>query len=434
MKRFDVVKNISLNGMGFKGYGMGSYAGKEVRVWNAYRGEVVDMMILKKRKGIIEGNSCTIHTGINERMLPIDNHFLSCSPWQSISWEEELRLKKELIKDQYKTCVSESYLQSFQLITNDIQYWYRNKMEFSFCEDEHNNLSLAFIERGYKTRRTPLISCVLAQSSLMACAQKILQIVIDASVPLCVLKSLIIRSNEKGEIIAGLFVTDSLWKFQLSVTDPSLKGFAVYYSDPHSPMSRPDELLYTQGVLELDQEICDASLTYGLHSFFQVNIPMIEKALDDTKEFTEEFSDIIDMYCGVGTLGVILSQKREKNVVFIEEHESSIAFVKRNCDQNEISDYKIIHERSENSLYSIPPDSCVLLDPPRCGLHKNVIKKLHLEKPKRIVYLSCNIETQTRDIQCLKESYDIVWCRAYNFFPRTPHIEGLCILDRKSVA
>ncbi len=430
MKRFDVLQNIGISDIGFKGYGIGEYNGKEVHVWNALQGEVVDMVVLKKRRGKIEGTACMYHVKSKYRSEPCEDHFLSCSPWSILELEEEMRLKKELAKKQYTLCVSDSVLQSFECVTCEVHYGYRNKMEFSFCEDGSGQLSLAFIERGYKTRRIGLTSCLLAHDAITKTAHVFLKWLQSEHVKSEKIKSLIVRSNQKGETITGLFLKEECAFQSYPSIDSLLGGYAIYYSNPQSPISRADKLLYQQGQLVLNETICDIPLQYGLNSFFQVNIPLFEKVLDELKNFVVGASSLVDLYCGVGSIGIVLGKKLGVPIQFIEENEEARVFLKENCEHNNIQSYEYKIGRVELALSELPNDSYVILDPPRSGLHPKVIKILLEKQPKRIIYLSCNVETQRRDMALLLEQYKVVWCRAYNFFPRTPHIEGLCILDR----
>jgi len=399
-------------------------------VWNALQGEVVDMIVLKKRRGRIEGTACAFHVKSKNRTEQNEDHFLSCSPWSIIEPEEEMKLKKELAKKEYELCVSDSVLQSFACVTQEAHYGYRNKMEFSFCEDANGQLSLAFIERGYKTRRIPLVSCLLAHDAITKTAHVFLKWLQDEHILSEKLKSLIIRSNQKGETIAGLFLKEEYVFQSYPAIDSSLGGYAIYYSNPQSPISRADKLLYQQGQLVLNETICDIPLQYGLNSFFQVNIPLFEKVLDELKNFVVGAPRLVDLYCGVGSIGIVLGKKLGVPIEFIEENEEAEIYLKENCIRNNIQSYEYKTGRVELALGELPNDSYVILDPPRSGLHPKVIKIVLEKQPKRIIYLSCNIETQVRDMTLLLEHYKVVWCRTYNFFPRTPHIEGLCVLDR----
>lgn len=135
------------------------------------------------------------------------------------------------------------------------------------------------------------------------------------------------------------------------------------------------------------------------------------------------------MYSGVGTIGLTIGGE---NTTLIEINERAVAEMKRNIKAlDREKAVQAILAPSESALEHIKSDAIIIVDPPRAGLHEDVTKKLLDVKPERIVYLSCNPVTQARDIARLAEAYGIKWHMGYNFFPRTPHIEHLVVLDLK---
>jgi 23S rRNA (uracil1939-C5)-methyltransferase len=135
----------------------------------------------------------------------------------------------------------------------------------------------------------------------------------------------------------------------------------------------------------------------------------------------------IDLYSGVGTIGLTIGGD---NVTLVEVDENAVREMKRNIDTLGLSANAVLAP-SEKALEHIVADKTIIVDPPRAGLHEDVINRLIEVKPERIIYLSCNPVTQARDVAMLGETYGIRHHRGYNFFPRTPHIENLLILDLK---
>jgi 23S rRNA (uracil1939-C5)-methyltransferase len=130
------------------------------------------------------------------------------------------------------------------------------------------------------------------------------------------------------------------------------------------------------------------------------------------------------MYGGVGSIGLSISD----DPVIVEIDNATVAMAKHNAEK---TGAEVIHASTEKALKYITNDRVLIVDPPRAGLHKDVVTKILEVKPKKLVYLSCNPATQARDIALLQEEYSIVAFEGYNFFPRTPHIETLAILQRK---
>ena len=183
------------------------------------------------------------------------------------------------------------------------------------------------------------------------------------------------------------------------------------------------------GTTNLTDTILDIPFTYAVEGFFQINIPVYEQALMDMKQWVITNKPTVDLYSGVGTIGLTIGGQK---VTMVEINEHAFYEMKRNIkalDREKV--VKAILAPSENVLENIKSDSIIIVDPPRAGLHEEVTKKLLESKPERIIYLSCNPVTQARDISLLSEKYNIIWHRGYNFFPRTPHIEHLVVLDLK---
>jgi 23S rRNA (uracil1939-C5)-methyltransferase len=135
------------------------------------------------------------------------------------------------------------------------------------------------------------------------------------------------------------------------------------------------------------------------------------------------------MYAGVGSIGLSIGPSR---TTLVELDPFAVSEMKRNIEANSMQATAIL-AASEKALDHITSGQDVIVDPPRAGLHKDVISKLLTEKPPRIIYLSCNPVTQARDVALLADKYGIKAHRGYNFFPRTPHIEHLVVLDLKGL-
>ena len=136
----------------------------------------------------------------------------------------------------------------------------------------------------------------------------------------------------------------------------------------------------------------------------------------------------LDLYAGVGTIGLTIGGG---NVTLVEINTDAVREMQRNIAELDRTDARAVLAPSEQALDHITGKEIVIVDPPRAGLHTDVIATLLQKLPPRIIYLSCNPVTQARDVALLLQSYQIAWHRGYNFFPRTPHIEHLIILDKK---
>ena len=136
----------------------------------------------------------------------------------------------------------------------------------------------------------------------------------------------------------------------------------------------------------------------------------------------------LDLYAGVGTIGLTIGGG---NVTLVEINADAVREMQRNITELGRTDARAVLAPSEQALDYITSKEIVIVDPPRAGLHPDVIATLLQKLPPRIIYLSCNPVTQARDVSLLQEKYEIIHHQGYNFFPRTPHIEHLVILDKK---
>ena len=174
----------------------------------------------------------------------------------------------------------------------------------------------------------------------------------------------------------------------------------------------------------LTDTILGYEYSYSPNGFFQINLPVYELALQEiAKHITTDH--VIDMYAGVGTIG--LSVARDRQLTLVETDKSAFDEMVRNIPTNAANIHPV-HAKSEEALEYITSDATIIVDPPRAGLHTAVVERLVEMTPPQIIYLSCNPVTQARDIAPLLTKYKIDLVQPFNFFPRTPHIENLVVL------
>jgi 23S rRNA (uracil1939-C5)-methyltransferase len=174
----------------------------------------------------------------------------------------------------------------------------------------------------------------------------------------------------------------------------------------------------------LEDKVFGRKFTYSPNGFFQINLPIYEMALTEIKKFIKA-KHVVDLYAGVGTIG--LSVAAENRLTLVETDTSVFREMQRNIPVGE-SNITPVCSKSEDALEYITADATIIVDPPRAGLDEAVVEKFNQVSPPVIIYLSCNPTTQARDVAKLIPRYQIVHQQAFNFFPRTPHIENLVVL------
>jgi len=199
-------------------------------------------------------------------------------------------------------------------------------------------------------------------------------------------------------------------------------------SNPQSPASVPTRLLYELGNATLQDKLQGRTFTYDVDSFFQVNLEVFDQALARIKEHFSDQAELVDMYAGTGSIGLSVASR---GVDLIELDPATVAMARVNADASDL-DVTVVETAGEKALDYITSQKPIIFDPPRSGLHDKVIARTLEAKPPRIAYLSCNPATQASDLVHLTEAYKITYFEAFNFFPHTPHIETLAILELKS--
>lgn len=406
--------------------------GRKAFVWGGLPGETVTARVTKKKSKMVEGVVEHVDNTGAERVEPQDpESYLSTSPWQIMDFSAEQHYKAALIEEAFE--LHDIVLpEAIEVYSDNVQYGYRNKVEFSWWgdTDEQGNetLDLAFFRRGSKGK-IPVDGTSLAREEINVLAKAIRDLLHKKGVSGRSLKTLLIRCDQNGNCVWQLYVKDKLKDIVTSDDAEKLpaQGGEVIYSDPRSPASRITERLASFGDIVLSDKVLDVPFRYATEGFFQVNIPVYEQALRDMAEWNEN-KQAVDMYSGVGTIGLTIGGD---NVTLVEVDENAVREMRRNIDQLGLSANAVLTP-SEKALEHIVGDKTIIVDPPRAGLHQDVINRLLETEPQRIIYLSCNPVTQARDVALLAEKYGIRAHRGYNFFPRTPHIENLVVLDLKT--
>ena len=399
--------------------------GKKIFFWNALPGEIIsEYEVTKNKSHYVEAIATSIKNPSPFRVKPLDDCFLSTSPWQIINYDYELQLKSELVAEIFR----EHQIDVIPppVITDGHDYHYRNKMEYALYWDNNTGrISLAFHARG-SHRKIPITKSSLERPEIFQKAEQIVAGLNSRHEEARKYQSLLLRCNQKGVVSGGLYENHQ----------------------PHPVFNN------------LTDTILGREYSYSPNGFFQINLPVYELALSEIKHHITT-DKVLDLYSGVGTIG--LSVASDRHLTLVESDKHAYRELCKNCQKHNTifheehnrrrGDYgateprddgsegafrekdsimpKAIWAKSEEALGYIESDLTVILDPPRAGCDAKLIDRLLSVCPVRIIYLSCNPATQARDIKLLLQKYQIDTIKTFNFFPHTPHIENLVILNRK---
>ena len=362
--------------------------GKKAFLWNALPGETVEFEITKNKSSYCEGIATNILDSAPERIAPRDECFLATSPWQILSYAEELKQKSIIVKE----CFTQQHLDFDVLptITDGKDFGYRNKMEYSlYWSHDDSQIHLAFHTRGTH-RKAPITQSSIERPEIFAKAQEIVAELNAKHAEARTYQSLLIRCDQQGNTSAALFENGKSHPVMTPLRD-TLNGYEYSYSP---------------------------------NGFFQINLPVYELVLQEIAKHINT-NKVLDLYAGVGSIG--LSVARDKDLTLVEVNGAAYEEMQHNASGTKA---KCVLAKSEDVTEYITPDCTVILDPPRAGCDTKLIEKLNEIRPETVIYLSCNPITQARDIAMLTEKYAVEKLQPYNFFPRTPHIENLTILHK----
>lgn len=415
------VHEIVIDKLVHGGQGLGSLSnGKKALVWNVLPGETVRFTTRKAKSSLVEGVADEILKPSVERETPRDELYLSTSPWQMMSYAAENRYKQAILTETMQRA-GVAYEGVLPFEAPDEPWHYRNKMEYSFYGDD-DGLHLALFNRG--THGKQIVSgSSIARPEIDAAANALVDLLHKKNIRAGDLKSAIIRCDEAGNTVVGLFTRDQKFPI-LKELEGLCQGTVVCYSNPQSPASVRTQDLYKFGDISLAAVLLETTIRYDVFSFFQGNLGIFRTALKQIKAAVGD-TPVIDLYSGVGSIGLSLPQTD----LLIESEAANVVWAKKNTGTPRTA--TVVHTSSERALEYIDESHTLIVDPPRAGLHRDLVDRVISVKPPRIIYLSCNPSTLARDLELLQSSYKIRSIGGYNFFPRTPHIEALAILEAK---
>lgn len=430
LKQSIIVENIKIDKIVGGGQSLAELPdGRKLFIWGALPGEVADIQLSKQKRSYAEGVAVKVHTLSPERIEPRDpGSYLSTSPWQIMTPEAELHYKSALIEEAFElhSIVLPNPIETY---SDGQHYAYRNKVEFSWYGHEvsgQEQLDLAFFKRGSRGK-VAVEGTSLAPERVNQLARQLRDLLQARGVTARQLKTVIIRTSQTGKQFFQLYVKDKTVSLDPHDLAGLKAGGEVIYSNPQSPASVITERLQQFGSdISLTDQVLDIPFRYSVESFFQINIPIYERALEDMRQFISQDKLVVDMYSGVGSIGLTVGGD---DVTLVESNEYAVREMKRNIEQLHIP-AKAVQASSEQALEYIDASKTIIVDPPRAGLHQLVINRLLEVGPDRIIYLSCNPITQARDVERLSSAYGVKHHQGYNFFPRTPHIEHLVVLDK----
>jgi 23S rRNA (uracil1939-C5)-methyltransferase len=439
--------------------------GRVVFLTNTVPGDIVDIKTGKKRKAYFEGTAIKFHKYSDKRTEPVCQHFENCGgcKWQHMAYEHQLAYKEKEVLNNFIRIGHLDLPEVTPILGCKKTYFYRNKMEFSFSnsrwltleeinskEEINNKNACGFHISGMWDKILDITTCHLQEDPSNQIRNFIKAYGIEHELEFYnpreqsgFLRTLMLRISSNGEIMLVLQFFKEASEKREALLDAIAHEFPQITSLQYVINSKGNDTLYDQNIIlfkgkdHIFEEMEGLKFKIGPKSFYQTNSDQAYELYKITRDFANlSKSDIVfDLYTGTGTIAQFVS-KNAKKVIGIESIPEAIEDAKLNAQLNNIKnvefyagDMKEIFNDMFIEEHGKP--AVVITDPPRDGMHKNVVAKLLDISPKRIVYVSCNSATQARDLSLMKEQYKIIKTQAVDMFPQTHHVENVALLELK---
>lgn len=459
-----ILENIKLTSAGAKGVAVGkTEEGKTVLVSGAVPGDVVNARVKKAKSKYFEAEAVEILERSPDRVEPKCIHFGVCGgcKWQNLSYEKQLDFKESEVVNNIRRIGGVDGFETLPILGSDEQYFYRNKMEFSFSDsrwltlDEVNSTeniddknALGFHIPGMWSKILDLKECWLQEDPSNEIRLAVKQYAEENNLKFFdvknqegFLRTLMMRQTSQGEwmVLFQLFREEKenrekLFDFLL-LKFPQIKTL-VYAINPKQNDSIYDldvQTYFGEGFLM--EEMDGLKFKIGPKSFFQTNYKQALNLYRKTLEFADLKGDevVYDLYTGTGTIAQYVA-RNAKQVIGIESVQEAIDAATEHATLNGLTnctfycgDMKEVF--TEEFLENHPKADVLITDPPRDGMHQKVVDQILKLAPERIVYVSCNSATQARDLALMKDMYRVVKILPVDMFPQTHHVENIALLE-----
>ncbi len=366
-------------------------------------------------------------------LCPYFNHCGGCTA-QHIDYQLQLENKKK----QLQTIIKYQNIQ----IVYDKEYFYRNRMDFIF-----NKESLGLRKKSQWDSIVPIQKCVIAEEKINEILNEINLFfkdcdTFDVKKHSGTFRFSVIRCTPKTSSISFVLndkstkLAEAIEKIKEYSQFTKVENILITYVPPNSDVSISDDYFVIKGSDELQSYYINKTFFYSTQGFFQNNHSMAEKmhiyVNNLLKEYETKDSNLLDLYGGVGTFGIINSELF-KEITIIESFEGSIKSAQKNISINEIINTKAIVLDAKNlNKLTLKTPLYIITDPPRTGMDIKTIHAIRALKPKVIIYISCNPIQLGKDLQKFPD-YEIKSAALFDLFPQTPHSEAIVELVPKTI-
>jgi 23S rRNA (uracil1939-C5)-methyltransferase len=464
-KELRVLEKVTITDIGAEGKAVARVNNLVVFVPMLIPGDIVDIKVIRKRKKFLEGIVIRFHEYSQLRVKPVCAHFGVCGgcKWQHLPYNEQLKWKEKQVYDNLSRIGAVELPDVLPIIGSKDVLYYRNKLEYTFsdrrwltreeistdAEFEKQN-ALGFHIPGLFDKVLDLDFCHLQPEPTNEIRNAVRKYSTEKGLEYFdlreqkgFLRNIIIRNSLAGELmVIVVFHHDDREKRE-DLLDFIYSGFPgitslMYIINPKRNDSISDlEVVLFKGKDHLVEYLDGLSFSVGPKSFYQTNTRQGKELYRVVKEFAElkGHETVYDLYTGTGTIANFVAGSASK-VIGIEYIEEAILDAKRNSELNHIKNTRffsgdIKEVLSDQFIGENGSPDVIISDPPRAGMHRDVVKAIIRANAEKIVYVSCNPATQARDLRLLDERYRITAVQPVDMFPQTHHVENVVLLVRK---
>lgn len=464
-KKFPIIENLLITSVAAEGVSLGRHNDYVIFVSGVIPGDIVDVQLTRMRKAYAESKLLKIREFSKDRIEPFCKHFGTCGgcKWQMLPYKKQLEYKEKQVYDQLTRLGKLENLNLKPIIPAKNDKYYRNKLEYTFAqrrwidsnepfvENTGRNLEgLGFHVRGMFDRIVDIDECFLQVEPSNEIRNKLREFTkrdgydyYNSRTHEGMMRNLMIRTSSLGEIMVVVIfnrdekqLIEAVMRF-LDEEFPNLTSLQYVVNTKFNDSIYDQDLICYKGRSYILEDLDGLKFRIGPKSFFQTNTEQALVLYRKTVEFADIKADelIYDLYTGTGTIANFIAKKCKK-VVGIDSVPEAIEDAKKNSELNDI-DNAVFYAGDMKDLLNSEfiekngkPDT-IILDPPRAGVHENVINIMREISAKKIVYVSCNPASQARDISMLSDMYNVVEVQALDMFPHTHHVENIVLMEKK---
>ena len=462
----EVFTNVEVIDAGAKGKTVAKAAdGRIIFLPNAVPGDIVDIQTFKKRKAYYEGKAVAFHKLSDKRTEAQCEHFGTCGgcKWQFMGYEHQLFYKQKEVTNNLTRLGHIELPEVTPILGSAKQYFYRNKMEFSFSDSRWLTLeeiqsdkdlgdrnALGFHIPGMWDKILDVKKCHLQADPSNAIRNAVKTFAITNKLEFFntrnqtgLLRTMMIRTTSIGEIMVLIqFYKEDKTKRELLLnylaeTFPEITSLQYVINSKANDTIYDQEVICYKGRDHIFENMEGLKFKINAKSFYQTNSEQAYELYKITRDFAGLSRDelVYDLYTGTGTIAQFVA-KQAKHVVGVEAVPDAITAAQENAQLNGITnvefyvgDMKNVFNQDFINAHGQP--DVIITDPPRDGMHAAVVKQILNIAPKKIVYVSCNSATQARDLALMDALYKVTKIQAVDMFPQTHHVENVVLLEKR---